>query len=261
MYPAGLEFVLKGHHLLPVWVWAPCLSKGYYESQRIGPWKVLLGVFLTSESVEMPSNVHKAFGSSSAGVDTYLWEWQSMLLLLPPSSLNLGNSAVLDGTWENMGREVQKPWTWIRNSWVQLRIFQGWVMARVQSLQALIWREHKNPCQEAPPISHHILVKPQFLTQNIFILGVKNIIYVCSTILPKLKSSHYSVFICILLEDSYELMNWAISLLLWQNMRLDPTWGRNQYSSAYLFIQSSYSNLLEKTETLFWLCSSQHPPF
>lgn len=88
-----------------------------------------------------------------------------------------------------------------------------------------------------------------------------NNIYACSTILPKLKSSHYSALICILLEDSSELMNLAISLLLWQNMWLEPTWRRNQYSSAYLFIQSSYSNLLEKTETLFRLCSSRYPRF
>lgn len=115
--------------------------------------------------------------------------------------------------WD-MGREVQKSQTWIRHSWVQLRIFRGWLLASVQSLQALIWREHKNPCQEAQPKSHHSLVKPQFLTPNIFILGVKasayicGIIYVRSTILPKLKSSHYSALICILLEDSlwtYEL--------------------------------------------------------
>lgn len=144
-----------------------------------------------------------------------------------------------------MGREVQKPQSWIRHSWVQLRIFRGWLLASVQSLQALVWREHKNSCQEAQPKSHRSLVKPQFLTP------ICGIIYLCSTILPKLKSSHYSALICILLEDSYELMNLAISLLLWQNMWLEPTWRRNQYSSAYLFIQSSYSNLLEKTETLF----------
>ena len=47
-------------------------------------------------------------------------------------------------------------------------------MASVQSLQALIWREHKNPCEDAQPKSHHSLVKPQFLTPNIFILGVKD---------------------------------------------------------------------------------------
>lgn len=56
-------------------------------------------IFLTLNSAEMPSNAYKAVGHSCAGVDTYLWEWQSMLLLLPPSSLNLERSTVPDGTW------------------------------------------------------------------------------------------------------------------------------------------------------------------
>lgn len=85
-----------------------------------------MGCFL--EPVEMPSSVHKAVWALMCWGRYPLVGVAPRLPVLPLSSLILEKAHC--ARWD-MGIEVQKPGNWIRHSWVQLGIFQSWIMVSI----------------------------------------------------------------------------------------------------------------------------------